>query len=152
VTLSARAFTLVAGCIVIIALANFTATILPRHTRPNPDLALAACVTQQATPQDTVVLTEWGWFDYAGYFDRYQGGVVNLVSDGQLAEKLARVRQAITAANAQGGRVLIRDFKTMTDDQLSLTKTLTGLGPAAFTPFHAQPAFTCDGQSFDQLK
>jgi hypothetical protein len=152
VTFSARSFAMLAICIVIIALANFTATIFPRHTRPNPELALAACVTQQANAQDTLVLTEWGWFDYADYFDHYPGAALTLVGDGQQTEKIARIHRAITTARAQNGRVLMRDFKTMTDDQRALSKTLTGMDAGAFTSFQSQPAFTCDGQKFDQLK
>ncbi len=147
-----RDFWIVGACIVIIAFANFTATILPRHTQPNPNLALAACVTRAVESKDAVVLTDWNWFDYANYFERYAGETLQLVGGGERAQKIARVQQAVIEASARGGKVYLRDFDTMSAADRGLTQFLTGLDRDAFAPFSPQPAFACQGQQFLQIR
>ena len=63
----------IAACVAVIAVANFTNVIWPGHMRSNPNLELARCFAAHAGPQDTVVVTDWNWSFYADSFFGYRG-------------------------------------------------------------------------------
>lgn len=140
------------ACIAVIALANFTSTILPRHVNSNPNLALAECVAHKVDARDAVLLTEWDWMDYAIYFYHYPGNVISLIGSGDRQGKLDRVARAVATAKGQGGEVYLRDPASMSEEDRALATSLTGLDPSAFAQFRLDPGFQCPGGAFVQVR
>lgn len=139
------------ACIALLALANLTGSILPRHTEPNPQFTLASCVAGQLGPADTFATTEWGWFDYARYFYSQQGEVISLIGPTSPADKLTELTTARDAAIARGGHLYMRDLAAASPETRALAQDLTGLTPEALRPLPAVPAFVCEGQAFVQI-
>lgn len=147
-----RHYVIVGAFILIIAVANFTYTIWPRHSRPNPSVQLAQCFAANATEKDTVVVVDWDWFDYASYFFGFRGNHLSLIGDAaDKPRKVQLIKDSIAEVNKQGGHVYMRDLNTYTPDELAFIELLTGFTPADFDPFDQHHAFSCGDTRFLEI-
>jgi hypothetical protein len=140
------------GLVMIIALANFSYTIWPRHSLPNPKLQLAQCFTEHATNKDTIIATDWSWIGYTGYFFDYAGAQIFLV--GNVADKPRKVQlitESLVEANKKGGHVYLQDLSGYSPDELKIIEILTGFTPADFGLYEQRYAFSCYDSKFIEL-
>jgi len=147
-----RRYVIIGAFIVIIATANFAYTIWPRHSRPNPNIRLAQCFVANATERDTVVVTDWDWFAYAGYFFGYRGSHLSLVGDAMdKSRKVKLISDSVANANKQGGHVYIQDLSKYSPAEKAFIESLTRFIPADFDIFERRHAFSCYDSSFLEI-
>lgn len=144
---------LFAALILMISVANFSATIWPRHSEPNVLLQKAECVAENMRREDLLVTIEWEWSGYVSYF--FQRQVFSLIDAsaryGGKEEALDLLRQNIGLIHQHGGKVYIVDINTYPSDHLNWLSSQTGLKQEDFQRFEPVPAFVCEGVSFQKL-
>ncbi len=142
-------FPIVLG-ICIIAAANFQMTISPRHSKPNPRIALAQCFANQVNHQDGVVIHLWGWVDYAEYFSHYNGKVVYLKREieNQHINRLL-IRRNLDELSLSGGKLYVPAW---TNAEASYLQCVQGIDLVKiFADFDLRHAFTCGQQQFFRI-
>ena len=146
-------YVMIAGaCIMIIAVANFTYTIKPLHLYSNPKIRLAQCFVNNAGEKDTILVTDWNWFDYADYFYDYKGDRVYLIGDViDKSSKIQLIKDSLVKADDLGGHVYILDFGAYSQEELPFVEFLSGLTPADFDHFKQTEAFSCYGSRFIEI-
>jgi hypothetical protein len=148
-----RHVVLFAGLILTISVANFSATIWPRHSEPNALLQRAECVAEHMQEEDLFVTVEWEWSGYVSYF--FQRQVFSLIDAsaryGGKEEALEQLRQNISLIHQRGGKVYIVDVNVYPPEHLNWLAAQTGLKQEDFRRFERVPAFTCDEVRFQEL-
>lgn len=129
----------------IIALANFTAVILPHHSSPNEDLEKALAFGNSMGPEDMLVSAAWDWTLYVPYFA--QRNVLNLIAvsaEGRKAQEV--LDQEIANCHRQGGQVFLIDVYDYPDDQWTWLTYNTGLVLNDFAKYERRGAWENEGE------
>lgn len=134
-----------------IAVANFAATIRPAHSGPSPHDALARCVGAQVERNDLVLVTDWGWFDYARYWYEIDYQVLYLVDARPPAEKLALITERLARVRENGARGYVMEVDRALPERVAWMQELTQLRSEDLDRFAPRHAFTCAGVSFAEL-
>jgi hypothetical protein len=131
------------ACVAVVAAANFSNTVWPDHTRPNPNLTLAQCVARQLRPADLFVVSDWGWFGYAEYFERQPAPSLSVIDRRGRDTKVADITRRIADTKRRGGRVFMIDVGGYSAERREWLREQTELTVADFARFAPQPAFSC---------
>lgn len=148
---SPRSRALLASAIIIIAAANFTATIWPAHAGVSPYEALGRCVAARLGPRDLVLVTDWGWYEHAQYWHGMPGAALRLIDARPPEEKLAAISDRLSRTQQDGGRVYVMATDRGAPERVAWLRTLTQLGPEDFDRYTPRPAFTCGETPFLEL-
>lgn len=141
--------TVVLPCIAIICMANFSATIWPRHSQPNPAIAVAQCVARAMTADDILAVTDWEFAGYLPTLTSYEGEYLQLVgASGHAAEDL---RIAATEVKATGGHLYVRAMSGDDTAAWSYLESLTGLTRQEYESLKVRPAFACGPATFVEV-
>lgn len=142
---------LLALAIVVIATANFTATILPAHVGVSPYEALGRCVAAQLGPRDLMLITDWGWYEHAQYWHGMPGTALRLIDARPSEEKLALISERLSGTHQDGGRVYGMATDRGAPERVAWLYALTQLRPEDFDRFIPRAAFTCGETPFVEL-
>jgi hypothetical protein len=137
--------------IFIIMAANFTSSILPRGTIPNPAIQKAECFSKKATKNDLLISYNWDWPIYTSYFFGYQGESLSLISGVGKTQRMAAVENAVLRTEQRGGNSYMEDFRSYPGDFILWLGTMVGISPADFDAFQQHAAFECDQVQFVSL-
>jgi hypothetical protein len=145
---------LFAGLILTISIANFYATIWPRHSEPNALLQRAECVAERMAEEDLFVTLEWEWSGYVEYFfDRQVFSMIDAAACcGGKEEALNLLRREIRLVHERGGRVYFVALDTYSPEHLDWLAAQTELRREDFQGFERAPAFVCDAVWFQELE
>lgn len=135
----------VAASIGVIAAANFSGTIWPRHTQASPYLAKAACVAGHLDGQDLLIATDWNWAGYVRYFyGKTTLSTLNLSTKSSTTEELMeQLDQAIRTTRDAGGVTYMVDPAGYSAEHLQWLAAQTGIDSAQLQRFELYPAFQC---------
>lgn len=139
---------LYASLVAIIAAANLSTSVYPRHTMPGPEIPVAECFVQATTAQDVLVPLDWAWTEYATYLFGYSGTVLGLPPD---LSAIGPIRAAIESAERLGGSVYVVDKRDAPLDAKQRIRD-TGYALDAVLEFEHQPAFVCGDLHFARLQ
>ena len=139
---------LYASLVAIVAAANFTTSVYPRHTMSGPEIPVAECFVQATTPQDALVPLDWAWTEYATYLFGYQGRILGLPPN---LSAVGPIRAAIESAERSGGSVYVVDRRDAPADVKQRIRD-TGYALDAVLVFEHEPAFSCGDIHFSRLR
>lgn len=139
---------LYAGLVAIIAAANLSSSVYPRHTTPGAEIPIAECFVQATTPRDTLIPLDWVWTEYATYLFGYRGAVLGLPPN---LSAVGPIRAAIESAERSGGNVYVVDKRDAPPDVQQRIRD-TGYALDAVLAFEHQPAFSCGDVRFSRLQ
>ncbi len=112
--------------IVLMALSNFTANVLPYHSVPNEGLEKAGLFGAYMQPEDLLVSADWGWAGYVPYLaGRSILDLIDVSATGR--EPLRALDVAIVERRQQGGRVFLVDVYSYSEGRWSWLAYNTGL-------------------------
>lgn len=137
--------------VAVIAAANFSNAIWPRHVQPGAHGELAQCVARQLTANDLFVVSDWEWFDYARYFGNYQGEAVWLIDRRGRQRKLDDIASGIADARRRGGRAYMVDVAAYPEARRTYLLDQTELSVADYASLAPQPAFVCGDTGIVEL-
>lgn len=139
-------------CVCVIAAANFSATIWPRHTQQNPEIHLAECFVKSTCGVDAFIPTDWDWFGYAIYFFDYPGETMGLIrGESTVEHNTVRIEECILETRQRNGCVYVIDVNYYSQDQRRWIETELGLNLGVLENFRQQPAFICHGVQFMEI-
>jgi hypothetical protein len=145
---------LFAVLVLIILLANLSATIRPRHSEPNRLFQRAECVAEHMDEGDLFVATDWDWPGYVVYFfDKQVFSLIDAAAryEGRAAA-LTVLQERIDATHRRGGKAYVVAVETYPAEHLKWLTTQTGLMPDDLRRFRRVPAFFCDDVTFQELR
>jgi hypothetical protein len=137
--------------IFIIMAANFTSTILPHNTVPNPAIQKAECFSKNATKSDLLISYNWDWPIYTSYFFGYQGESLSLMSGLGKEQMMENVKNAVIRTKQRGGNCYMEDFRSYPADFIGWLGTTVGITPADFNGYQQDAAFACGQYQFVSL-
>lgn len=147
-----RRLLVVAGCMAIVSAANFSTTIWPYHSSPNPWIQVAECFARQTTKADTFIPTDWNWFDYAVYFFDYEGQVLTLKrGEPHQAQNIEVVEQELFRKRGERGYIYAVDASSYSPQTLAYFQEQVGMPIEALNQFQQSPAFTCRELQFVRI-
>ena len=134
----------------IIAAANFSSTIWPRHSEEKRPIKLARCLGSKMDSADLFLATDWAWADYLNYFQERQVlSVIGLAGTSSGKEAMLRkVDTAIAETQNADHSVYMVDFAAYTEGHLEWLQEQTGFTTDDLTQWELEPAFVCDGIRF----
>ncbi len=148
-----RSLVVMGGCITIIGVANFTSTIWPYHSSPNPWMQLAQCFARQTTKADTFIPTDWNWFSYAVYFFDYQGQVLDLKRGDQYrAQNIESIEKELASKRRGEGNVYIIDVNSYSRQTLEYFTEQVGMSLEILNQFEQSPSFICGELQFMRIR
>jgi len=145
-------FALVA-LLVVSAFANFRTTIWARHATPNANFEMAACVASHMQPQDAVLVTEWGWSGYLGYFfSRKQLSVIDWAAVLHNTDATLRVlAEQVLEVQRGGGHAYIVDVTAYPRGKVEFLESQLQLRPRDLADYMGPAAFECGGETFRRI-
>jgi hypothetical protein len=137
----------------LVAGANFSATVWPRHAQPDPDLQRAQCVANHMNENDLFITADWKWSEYLDYF--YQRHVYSLVGASVYFDNkdktLNSLQEAVDRSHQNGGLVYMIDVNTYPPDYFNWLSTQMGLSKDDLLSFERRSAFMCNQTPFVQI-
>lgn len=136
--------------VAFVGLANFRASVFPRHFQPSPMRETAACVARNMAPSDVLVASEWNWAGYLPYFhDRTVISLLDVMTAaGSVDEGLESAGRAIAVAGRDGGVAYVIDPDSYSPAHLDWLETQIGLDREDLDSFGAEAAFECGDHRF----
>lgn len=136
--------------ILLIAAANFSMTIYPRHITPNANIKIAQCFANNTNDRDGVIIHRWSWINYARYFSNFQGKPIYLIKGAQRqADNVSLIQNELSQITARGGKLYISAWTKTEEADL---REVQGLEVNKyFESYSLQPAFTCEGLDFLEI-
>ncbi len=145
-------FPVAIALVALIAFANLTYTVLPRHTQPNLNIELARCLAESTSDKDYFVPTDWNWFGYASYLFNYRGQIVHLMyGEGSRDSNQASLNAALTIAREMGGHVYIIDPGSYTKDFVQWSEADLALQLPGLNAYLKTPGLRCNNVEFVTL-
>jgi len=142
------------ACVGLIATANFSRSILPRHQGPHPYRELAHCVAQHMSDLDLFLATDWMWAEYLRYFHRRD--VLSLLDLSARHKSKAIVSQRIYAEiqriHQRAGKVYMSDPAAYPAEYLQWLQIATGFLREDLEALQGHKAFRCLGLQFFEVR
>jgi hypothetical protein len=139
--------------VIVIAVANLTATILPRRFNPNPAMIRAECIAQHMNEQDTYVALEWIIPDHLGYF--YKHEVFSLLHAAGQKEGVPAafddLAERLETVSAAGGVLYIASPASITPDNLDWLRQYTNITVDDLSRIQTADGFTCDSTPYQVI-
>jgi hypothetical protein len=149
-----RAAAILWACVGLIAAANFSRSILPRHRGPHPLQKLARCVAQHMNDPDLFLATDWMWVEYLRYF--HHRSVLSLLDlSARYKSKTVvsqRIRAEIQRIHQGSGRVYMSDPAAYPADYLRWLQSATGFLREDLEALQGREAFLCLGLQFFEVR
>ncbi len=136
--------------VALVGLANFRASVFPRHFQPSPMRETAACVARNMAPSDVLVASEWNWAGYLSYFhDRAVISLLDVVTAaGSVDAGLESASRAIAVAGRDGGVAYVIDPDSYSPAHVDWLEAQIGLDREDLESFGAEAAFECGDNRF----
>lgn len=127
----------------LVAQANFTATVWPRHSLPDDQMEKARCIASYLQAEDLLISVNWEGRHLSYFFQRNAFGIIDAVArHGDKDAGLLELQGAIRAAQ-QNGQVYFPDFDRITDEEWIWLRSLTGVDQADLAFLQGTYSFTC---------